>query len=93
MRFRWFALALAGAGVMGCQTGSYVDGFRKDELKQASFAIHCPEQGVQVTGLKEPISTFMYGYDGAKVGVSGCGHDVVYVNVKGTWVANTATAQ
>jgi hypothetical protein len=93
MSYRLLALTVAGIGFMGCQTGSYVDAFRKDELKQAAFAIHCPAEQVQVTGLKEPDNLFMYGYRGSKVGVSGCGKDVVYLNLNGTWIANTANTQ
>lgn len=90
MKTRCIVLAVFVLQVMGCAAGP-IQSFRNQGLARAAFELNCPEQNITLTEL-QPHTDSINGR-GGQVGVSGCGHRLVYVSTIQGWILNGDSRQ
>jgi hypothetical protein len=81
-------LVLVGCG--GAIRESRMSNFRQDVLPRAAFELGCSAEQLAVSDVSPETAE----WEGAMMGVEGCGNRAVYVYVSGTgWVNNTGRTQ
>jgi hypothetical protein len=88
------AVAL-GTSAVACGSCAHMpsvrSSFTDNALNRAAFEMSCPKEQLSLVPLNRPLDEDIS--LGAQVGVTGCGHRMVYVMSMGAgWVANTSSS-